>query len=60
MTVPVFAIFTVKSGKESQVESLFRSVIETTLKEDGCNSTAAQKKNTSFCLDRRVAVKSAT
>ncbi|WP_338047359.1 putative quinol monooxygenase [Pantoea septica] len=38
MTIPVFSIFIAKSGKESQVESLFRSVIETTLKEDGCVS----------------------
>ncbi|WP_312058789.1 putative quinol monooxygenase [Pantoea septica] len=38
MTVPVVASFIAKLGKESQVQSLFRGVIETTLKEDGCVS----------------------
>ncbi|HKS32885.1 MAG TPA: putative quinol monooxygenase [Enterobacteriaceae bacterium] len=36
MTVPVVAIFHVKPGTEEQVEQLFRSVIDTTLGEEGC------------------------
>lgn len=38
MTVPVVAIFRVKPGTEAVVEKLFRSVIETTLGEEGCIS----------------------
>ncbi|MDU6409372.1 MAG: putative quinol monooxygenase [Yersiniaceae bacterium] len=36
MTVPVVAIFEVNVGAEETVEALFRSVIETTLAEEGC------------------------
>jgi quinol monooxygenase YgiN len=35
---PVVAIFVAKPGSEELVERLFRGVIETTLKEDGCIS----------------------
>lgn len=38
MTVPVIALFRVKPGTENTVEKLFRSVIETTLTEEGCIS----------------------
>lgn len=38
MTVPVVAIFRVKPGTEEVVEKLFRSVIKTTLEEEGCIS----------------------
>lgn len=38
MTVPVIAIFRVKPGTETTVENLFRSVIDTTLAEEGCIS----------------------
>lgn len=38
MSVPVVAIFLVKPGTEDVVEHLFRSVIDTTLGEDGCIS----------------------
>lgn len=38
MTVPVIAIFRVKPGTEAKVEKLFRSVIDTTLAEEGCIS----------------------
>ncbi|MGD8162507.1 putative quinol monooxygenase [Pantoea sp. FN0307] len=38
MTVPVIAIFRVKPGTETTVEKLFRSVIDTTLAEEGCIS----------------------
>lgn len=36
MTIPVVAIFLAKPGAEALVEQLFRSVIDTTLEEDGC------------------------
>jgi len=36
MTIPVVAIFTAKPGKEHELEALFRGLIETTLKEEGC------------------------
>lgn len=38
MTVPVVAIFIARPGKETELETLFRGVIETTLKEEGCIS----------------------
>ena len=38
MTTPVVAIFVAKPGAEEKLEALFRSVIATTLKEDGCIS----------------------
>lgn len=38
MSVPVVAIFRVKPGSEAVVDELFRSVIETTLSEEGCIS----------------------
>lgn len=38
MTVPVVAIFRAKPGTEAMVEKLFRSVIDTTLAEEGCIS----------------------
>lgn len=38
MIVPVVAIFRVKPGTETLVEKMFRSVIETTLAEEGCIS----------------------
>jgi quinol monooxygenase YgiN len=38
MTLPVVAIFVAKPGMEGQVETLFRSVIDTTLREAGCIS----------------------
>lgn len=36
MAISVVAIFHVKSGSEETVENLFRSVIDTTLGEEGC------------------------
>ncbi|WP_456268737.1 antibiotic biosynthesis monooxygenase [Kushneria sp. AK178] len=36
MSVPVVAIFRAKPGHEETVETMFRSVIETTLAEEGC------------------------
>lgn len=36
MSVPVVAIFRAKPGAESTVETLFKSVIDTTLAEEGC------------------------
>ncbi|RPE01275.1 antibiotic biosynthesis monooxygenase [Candidatus Pantoea deserta] len=36
MTVPVVAIFIAKPDCESKLDALFRGVIETTLKEEGC------------------------
>ncbi|MGF9564730.1 putative quinol monooxygenase [Neorhizobium sp. BT27B] len=36
MTTPVVAIFVAKAGSEQKLEELFRGVIETTLKEEGC------------------------
>jgi quinol monooxygenase YgiN len=38
MTVPVVAIFLAKPGEEAKLEKLFRGVIATTLKEEGCIS----------------------
>jgi len=38
MTTPVVAVFTAKPGKEDELEALFRGLIETTLKEEGCIS----------------------
>ncbi len=38
MTTPVVAIFLAKAGAEEKLEALFRSVIQTTLKEEGCIS----------------------
>lgn len=38
MTVPVVAIFIAKPGSESELEALFRGVIDTTLQEEGCIS----------------------
>ena len=38
MTIPVVAIFHAKAGSEEIVEKLFRSVIATTLAEEGCIS----------------------
>ncbi len=38
MTIPVVAIFRAHSGAEEIVEKLFRSVIKTTLAEEGCIS----------------------
>lgn len=38
MSVPVVAIFYAKPGTEELVEQLFRSVIDTTLEEEGCIS----------------------
>ncbi|MFP2428825.1 putative quinol monooxygenase [Enterobacter ludwigii] len=38
MSVPVVAIFLAKPGTEALVEQLFRSVIDTSLEEDGCIS----------------------
>lgn len=38
MSVPVVAIFRVKPGHEETVETMFRSVIDTTLAEEGCIS----------------------
>jgi len=36
MTTPVIAVFVAKPGSEAKLEELFRGVIETTLKEEGC------------------------
>ena len=38
MTLPVVAIFVAKPGFEQKLETLFRSVVETTLREEGCIS----------------------
>jgi len=38
MTTPVVAIFLAKPGAEEKLETLFRGVIATTLKEEGCIS----------------------
>lgn len=38
MTTPAVAIFLAKPGAEEKLEALFRSVIPTTLKEEGCIS----------------------
>jgi len=38
MTTPVVAIFLAKPGAEEKLETLFRSVIPITLKEEGCIS----------------------
>ena len=38
MTTPAVAIFLAKPGAEEKLEALFRSVIATTLKEEGCIS----------------------
>jgi quinol monooxygenase YgiN len=38
MTVPLVAIFLAKPGEEAKLETLFRGVIATTLKEEGCIS----------------------
>ncbi|MBA8841263.1 quinol monooxygenase YgiN [Ochrobactrum sp. 19YEA23] len=38
MTTPTVAIFMSKAGVEEELEALFRSVIATTLKEEGCIS----------------------
>jgi quinol monooxygenase YgiN len=38
MTLPVVAIFTAKPGFEDKLEQLFRSVVDTTLREEGCIS----------------------
>jgi quinol monooxygenase YgiN len=38
MTVPVVAIFLAKPGDEVKLETLFRGVIATSLKEEGCIS----------------------
>lgn len=38
MTLPVIAIFVAKPGFEQKLEGLFRSVVETTLREPGCIS----------------------
>jgi len=38
MTTPVVAIFLAKPGAEEQLETLFRRIIPTTLKEEGCIS----------------------
>lgn len=38
MTTPVVAIFVAKAGSAEKLEELFRGVIETTLKEEGCIS----------------------
>lgn len=38
MTLPVIAIFTAKPGFEDKLEQLFRSVVDTTLREEGCIS----------------------
>ena len=36
MTLPVVAIFTAKPGFEQKLESLFRSAVDATLREEGC------------------------
>lgn len=38
MTTPVVAVFVAKPGMEQKVEDIFRSLIDITLKEDGCIS----------------------
>ena len=38
MSLPVVAIFVSKPGFEQQLETLFRGVVETTLREEGCIS----------------------
>lgn len=38
MTLPVVAIFTAKPGFENRLEQLFLSVVDTTLREEGCIS----------------------
>ncbi|WP_371762672.1 putative quinol monooxygenase [Massilia sp.] len=38
MTLPVVAIFVAKPGHEDKLEQLFRSVVDTTLREAGCIS----------------------
>ena len=38
MTTPAVAIFVARPGAEEKLEALFRSVIATTLKEEGCIS----------------------
>lgn len=38
MTLPVVAIFVAKPGFEEKLETLFRSVVEPTLREEGCIS----------------------
>lgn len=38
MTLPVVAIFVAKPGMEQQLEALFRGVVDTTLREEGCIS----------------------
>lgn len=38
MTTPTVAIFMAKAGAEDELEALFRSVIPTTLQEEGCIS----------------------
>jgi quinol monooxygenase YgiN len=38
MTLPVVAIFVAKPGMEQKLEQLFRSVVDTTLREEGCIS----------------------
>lgn len=38
MTLPVIAIFTAKPGCEQKLEQLFLSVVDTTLREQGCIS----------------------
>ena len=38
MTLPVVAIFTAKPGFEDKLEQLFRSVVDATLREEGCIS----------------------
>jgi len=36
MTLPVIAVFVAKPGFEEKLEQLFRSVVDTTLGEEGC------------------------
>jgi quinol monooxygenase YgiN len=36
MTLPVIAIFVARPGFEEKLEQLFRSVVDTTLREEGC------------------------
>jgi quinol monooxygenase YgiN len=38
MTLPVVAIFVAKPGFEQKLEQLFRGVVDTTLREQGCIS----------------------
>lgn len=38
MTLPVVAIFVAKPGFEEKLETLFRGVVATTLREEGCIS----------------------